>query len=223
MIWFCDIYIFIMVTFGIDEKNLIIQFPVFVQPYTQKQLILYQIETVPVPILDENEQAQLYTQLKIDKPYIALNSETYISLHRQDLDICKRIGYEFYCEELFVVKSKARCSCASGMYFDLGANIIKENYDFEFYFNETNIKPSVLVSRQQIILVNWSGYKRIVCSFNEDIPEEIPSHPYVILNRSILCNCDIEAESNFLLESLAVCDTSNMDLLNVFYSQSSFC
>ena len=40
-----------LVTFGIDkDKNLIIQFPVFIQPYTQQPLILYQIETVPVPI-----------------------------------------------------------------------------------------------------------------------------------------------------------------------------
>ena len=81
-----------LVTFGIDEKkNLIIQFHVFVQPYTQKQLILYQIETVPVPILDKNEHAQLYTHLNI-----ALNSETYTSLCMQDLDMCKRIGYRFY-------------------------------------------------------------------------------------------------------------------------------
>ena len=50
------------------------------QPNTQKQLILYQIEGVLVPIVDKNEQAQSYTQMKIDKPYIALNSETYISL-----------------------------------------------------------------------------------------------------------------------------------------------
>ena len=82
-----------LVIFGIDEKkHLIIQFPLFVHPYTQKQLILYQIETVPVPILDKNGQAQSYTQLKIDKPYIALNSETYISICMQDLNICKRIG-----------------------------------------------------------------------------------------------------------------------------------
>ena len=26
------------------------------------------------------------------------------------------------------------------------------------------------------------------------------------MNRSILCNCDIEAESNFLIESLAACE-----------------
>ena len=79
-----------LVTFGIDEeRNLIIQFPVFVQPYTQRRLVIYQIEIVPISILDKNEQAQLYTQLKISKPYIALNSETYISLCTQELDTCK--------------------------------------------------------------------------------------------------------------------------------------
>ena len=56
-----------LVMFGIDsQKNLIIQFPVFVQPYTQTKLTLYQIETVPVPILDVNNKIQSYTQLKIE-------------------------------------------------------------------------------------------------------------------------------------------------------------
>ena len=51
-----------LVAFGIDQdKNLIIQFPVFVQPYMQTKLTLYQIETVPVPILDANNNAQSYT------------------------------------------------------------------------------------------------------------------------------------------------------------------
>ena len=44
-----------------------------------------EIETVPVPILDENEQVHSYTELKIEKPYIALNEETYIMLHSQEL------------------------------------------------------------------------------------------------------------------------------------------
>ena len=101
-----------LVTFGIDnQRNLIVQFPVFVQPYTQKRLIMYQIETVPVPILDENEQAHSYTELKIKKLYITLNEETYIILCSQELKMCKRIGYEYYCEELFVIKSKTRYSC----------------------------------------------------------------------------------------------------------------
>ena len=53
-----------VVTFGIGkDKNLIIQFQVFIQPYTQQPLILYQIKTVPVPIIEQNTQAQPYTHL----------------------------------------------------------------------------------------------------------------------------------------------------------------
>ena len=51
-----------LVTFGIDQdRNLIIQFPVFIQPYTQKPLTLYQIEKIPVLILDMNKRADSYT------------------------------------------------------------------------------------------------------------------------------------------------------------------
>ena len=106
-----------LVTFGIDnQRNLIVQFPVFLQPYTQKRLIMYQIETVPVPILDENKQVHSYTELKIEKPYIALNKETYITLCTQELKMCKKIRYEYYCEELFVIKSKSRYSCTSTLF-----------------------------------------------------------------------------------------------------------
>ena len=95
-----------LVTFGINQdKNVIIQFPVFVAPYMLTRLTLYQVETVPVPVLDMNDRAQSYTQLKIIKPYIALNDEMYISLRSQELNTCKRIGYEYFCEELFVVRA----------------------------------------------------------------------------------------------------------------------
>ena len=121
-----------LVTFGTDrDMNLVIQFPVFIQPYTQKPLILYQLETVPVPILDRNTKAQSYTHLQIEKPYIALNSETYISLRQQELRSCKKIGYEFYCKELFIVKHKSSYSCESAIYFNLTMDIIKNNCDFD--------------------------------------------------------------------------------------------
>ena len=120
-------------TFGIDnQRNLIVQFPVFIQPYTQKRLVMYQIETVPVPILDENKQVHSYTELKIEKLYIALNEEMYITLHSQDLKMCKRIVYEYYCEELFVIKSKIRYSCASAIYFNLESDVIRANCEFQY-------------------------------------------------------------------------------------------
>ena len=71
-------------------------------------MTLYQIETIPVLILDMNEKANSYTWIRIDKPYIALNLDTYISIRIEELRACKKIGYEYYCEELFVVKSKAK-------------------------------------------------------------------------------------------------------------------
>ena len=81
-----------LVTFGIDkEKNLIIQFPIFVQPYTQTKLTLNKIETVSIPILDTNDKAQSYTLLKVETLYIAVNEETYIfSLCPQELNTCKK-------------------------------------------------------------------------------------------------------------------------------------
>ena len=42
----------------------------------QTKLTLYQVETVLVLILDAGNKVQSYTQLKIEKPYIALNDET---------------------------------------------------------------------------------------------------------------------------------------------------
>ena len=133
-----------LVTFGIDrDKILIVQFPIFIQPYTHQSLILYQLETVPVSILDQNDRAHSYTNLQVKKPYIALNSETYISLRQQELRTCKRISYEFYCKELFVVKHKARYSCESAIYFNLGISIIKENCNFRFYYEKKQMSPSL--------------------------------------------------------------------------------
>ena len=91
--------------------------------HTQTKLPLYQRETVPVPILDASDKAQSYTQLKIEKPYTALNDKTYISIHSQELNTCKGIGYDYFCQELFVVKSKHRYSCASTADFNLNNEI----------------------------------------------------------------------------------------------------
>ena len=198
-----------LVTFGINSNmNLVIQSPVFIQPYMQKPLILYQLETVPFPILDQNTKAQSYTHLRIKKPYIALNSETYISLRQQELRSCKKIGYEFYCKELFIVKHKSSYSCESAIYFNLTTDIIKDNCDFDFYFNKTEFTPTVLDGGDEIVLANWPNDKPITCNINSDIPIRIPSHPYILVNRSVLCNCRIEIDNHHLLESIATCDNN---------------
>ena len=212
-----------LTTFSIDkDMNLIIQFPVFVQPYTQKPLILYQLETVPIPILDKNTNAHPYTHLQVRKAYIALNSEAYISLRQQELRSCKWIGYEFYCEELFIVKHKSSYSCESAIYFNITTDIIKNNCNFIFYFNKTDVTPTMLDGGDEIILANWPNDRHIICNVNNDIPVKIPSCPYVLVNRSILCNCSIEADNHYLLESVAACDNRNSKLLMYFTINMAF-
>ena len=164
-----------LVTFGIDkERNLIIQFPVFIQAYTQLPLILYEIETISIPIIDQNKQAHSYSHLWIDKPYIALNSETYITIWQQELRTCKRIGYEFHCQELFVVKHISKYSCRSAIYFNLDLNTIKENCKFNFHYKKTDITPTVLDGGNEIILANWPNVSTLYATLTMVYPLRYP-------------------------------------------------
>ena len=134
----------------------------------------------------------------------------------------KRIGHEFYCEELFIVKHKSRYSCESMIFFNLDAETIKENCKFKFYCNKTDINSTVLDGGNEIIIANWPNDKHIICNINNDIPVKIPSHPYVLVNRSVLCNCGIEAENHFLLKSLAACQDTNSKLIMYFTVNTAF-
>ena len=71
-------------------------------------------------------------------------------------------------------------------------------------------------------MANWPNEKHIICNINNDIPIKIPSHPYVLVNRSVLCNCGIKAENHFLLESLAACQGINSKLVMYFTVNTAF-
>ena len=72
------------------------------------------------------------------------------------------------------------------------------------------------------MLANWPNDKHIICNINNNIPIKIPCHPYVFLNRSVLCDCGIEADNHFLLESLAACQDVNSKLVMYFIVNTAF-
>ena len=135
----------------------------------------------------------------------------------QELETCKKTDYEFYCEELFGLRHKTHHTCESVIYFDLGTDVIKGNCEFHYYFNKTDVKPSVLDGRHEIILANWPNTKYVICNDNHNFPVKIPSHSYDLLKRTVLCNCGIEAENNFLLESIAACP-GKQSALTMYYT-----
>ena len=129
--------------------------------------------------------------------------------------MCKNIGYEFYCRKLFVVKHKSKYSCESAIHFYLGSEIIKENYNFAYYFDKTDIKSVVPDIGNEIILANWPNNKHIECNINNAIPVRIPSFPYVLVKR-------IEEENHFLLESLAACHDTQSKLIMYLTVNTTF-
>ena len=108
------------------------------------------------------------------------------------------------------------------IYFNLNAEPIKENCKFKLYYNKTHITPTVLDGGNEIILANWPNYKHIICNINNDILINIPIHLHVLVNRSVLCNCGIEVEDHFLLESLAACQNTNSKLTIYFIVNTAF-
>ena len=84
------------------------------------------------------------------------------------------------------------------------------------------VKPAVLDVGHEIILANWPNNKHVIYNNNNNIPIKIPSHPYILINRPVLCNCGIEAEDNFLLESIAACPGNQSDLITYFSVNTAF-
>ena len=79
------------------------------------------------------------------------------------------------------------------------------------------MKPSVLDGGHEIILTNWPNTKYVICSDNHNFPIKIPSHLYVLLKGTVLCNCNREVEDNFLLEYIATCP-GKQSALTMYYT-----
>ena len=78
-----------LVTYAIEENStLLVTFPIFIQDHNRQPLTVYEIETVKVPIKDENTKANSYTEIQISKPYISQKTDYYIQLRIQELRMC---------------------------------------------------------------------------------------------------------------------------------------
>ena len=85
-----------------------------------------------------------------------------------------------------------------------------------------DVKLAVLDGGHEIVLANWPDNKHAMCNDNNIIPIKIPSHPYVLINRTVLCNCRIEVEDNFLLESISTCPGKQSDSIMYFTVNTTF-
>ena len=162
-----------------------------------------------------------YTHLQVEKPYFALNSKTYITIRQQELKTCKGIGYEFYCEELFILNTSLN-TAAKAQYILTYTQRLKKIVKLTF----TTIKDTSLLvywmvgmkSPYQTGLAISILYAMLTMIFQLGYPV---IHIYFV-SRSVLCNCGVETENHFLLESLAACHGSNSKLVMYFTVNTAF-
>ena len=201
-----------LATFAVNPETdaMYITFPIFIRPTTLEPFSLYEIETVPVPIEDQDESINSYTEVIMAKPYIANNKAYYIQLRIPELRMCKIIDHMYFCEEIFLMKHQTKHSCESAILNDLPRDFIKQNCDFKYYYNKT-VVPAVLDGGDTIVLANFDAKKRLNCfqNHNLDTPMTLEHHPYQVINRSVLCNCKIEADMISVLQSASACEETN--------------
>ena len=173
-----------MVTFAVDQNthSLIMSFPAFIKNYKQPPLSLYEVESVPVPILDRNTKANSYSKIRIEKDYIAAGADYYIQLRISELYMCKNIRYIYYCEELFVIKHKRRHNCVSTIFYNLGPETVTRNCKFDYYYNIT-LPPVILDGGRDVLLANFHGPRSLKCSsVNGGLAKPAPEHTYAVVN-----------------------------------------
>ena len=107
-----------LVTFGVDRNmNLVIPVPnIYTTLHSGTVASISDRDCSDTNTGYKHTEANSYTHLHVNKPYIALNKETYISLTNQELRSCKIVGKMFYCEELFVVKHKSQVTTVKVQY-----------------------------------------------------------------------------------------------------------
>ena len=77
---------------------------------------------------------------------------------------------------------------------------------FDYFYN-TTVPPSILNGGSNILLANMLSPKRLICTKDFSMAQPLPSHSYVLFNRSILCNCHLQTGLNYILKSLSSCDS----------------
>ena len=202
-----EYYDMTLCTFGIGiEGDMVVAFPIFVKDHSDKPKTLYELETVKVPIPDQNPEVQYR------KPYIAVNDDFYIQLHIQELRMCKTIRHVYYCEELFLIKHRTHPTCESAIFYNAPPMTVYSVCTFRYFYNVT-VQPSILDGGGHILLANQKAAKNLICSHNHNLAMPLAQFPYVLVNRSLLCHCRLQSGTIHLAKSLASCkDATSLKL-----------
>ena len=182
--------------FGLDsDGSMVVAFPVFVKDHASEPKTLYEFEMVKVPIPDRNQEADSYSEVKYSKPYLAINDDYYIQLRIQEFCKCaNRLGTHITVRNCS--SSSTRQSIAVRVPYSIISQLM---WCIQFVSLTTFTTPQYCpVSLMEGQISSWPTCSALRGLFAWKIPlmaQPLPSHPYVLVNRSILYNCHLQTGS----------------------------
>ena len=153
-----------MVTFSNTHDQLLVNIPVLLCLTDQKDLILYSIDTVPMPFDTEtlDRKNDEFTFINNSYPYMAINKENYIPLDERQLRLCNKMGATYYCENLYVLRHRSEHTCELAIYYHTDLKTIIKHCRAMFASRQ-NFPPKVLDAGETMVLFNLPQPWILVC------------------------------------------------------------
>ena len=195
-----------MVTFTNTATKLMIQIPIYIKSEFQVPMSVFSTEVAPVPYDAETysgEQSQ-YTLVDIEFPYMATTPDNYIPLTEQQLRLCWKIGYTYYCENSYLLRHRSQHTCASAIYYNEDETAKVEHCKPQFIQNK-KFNAQILDAGKQLVLSNLPKPWVLVCG-PDHRPFPIEYSTYRVINRTELCECALSAGPYYLSPTLVNCN-----------------
>ena len=187
-----------LISFTNTIDDLLLQAPILIKLKVQVPMSLISIKMAPVPLDAETYlgEKREYIQIIPETELIALTENNYIPLMQDQISLCAKIGYMYYCEYAHLLKKHMEHTCMSAIYYDQGSDIKAKQCKTIVTF-DTIPESKILDAGDLLILSNLQKPWIIAC---KDISRvfEIEYSTYRILSRSELCECSLTA-GNYLL------------------------
>ena len=89
---------------------------------------------------------------------------------------------------------------------------VKQNCQLK-YFYSTTVIPSVLDGGSEIVLANMLNEKRLICTYDQGLAKPLPTSPYVLVDRRLLCHCHIQSGLTYILKTIGSCNSTDQPVL----------
>ena len=128
--------------------------------------------------------------------------DQYTLLSHKQLDLCIRLRTVYYCEQVYLLKSKEIPSCQAVIYFNMSLEQKASSCSFVYTQNKA-YDPRIIDTGTQFILSNLPQPWILVCETSQR-PFTIPYSTYRVINHTELHECALSAGYEYQINKAQV-------------------